>query len=146
MFNASFKSNTTNLLTALKFKEDRLLDFYLEGKLNQETYDSKKAEIELEHKRLQENAEKYKEIDDQMRDNIIKIISMTSNLNNVFDSATISQTSELLKLLLKDCKLNGERLEYELNAPFDKLLSCPDYQEWPVITINNLNAFEKLAM
>lgn len=145
-FNTSVKSNTTNLLTALKLKEDRLLDFYLESKLEQSTYDSKKAEIESERKRLLDNIEKYKEIDAKMRGNIVKIVSMVSNLNNVFDMATISQKSELLKLLLKDCKLNGERLEYELNTPFDKLLSCPDYQKWPVITINNLDAFEKLEI
>lgn len=78
-----------------------------------------------------------------MRDNIVKIVSTVSNLNNVFDMATISQKSELLKLLLKNCKLDGERLEYELNTPFDKLLSCPDYKQWPEITINNLDAFEK---
>lgn len=145
-FNASIKSNTTNLLTALKLKEDRLLEFYLEGKLNQAIYDSKKAEIESERKRLMENTEKYKEIDSQMRDNIVKIVSMVSNLNNVFDMATISQKSELLKLLLKDCKLNGDKLEYELNKPFDMLLSCPDYNKWSEITINNLNSFERVEV
>ncbi len=92
---------------------------------------------------MQDNAEKYKEIDSQIRDNIVKIVSMVSNLNNVFDMATVPQKSELLKLLLKDCKLSGEKLEYELNVPFDKLLSCPDYNKWSEITINNLDAFEK---
>lgn len=145
-FNASVKSNTTNLLTALKLKEDRLLDFYLEGKLNQATYDSKKAEIESERKRLLDNIEKYKEIDSKMRDKIINIVSIASDLKHVFDIATTSQKSALLKLLLKDCKLNGKILEYELNKPFDKLLSCPNYQEWTAITINNLDAFEKLGI
>ena len=145
-FNASVKSNTTNLLTALKLKEDRLLDFYLEGKLNQATYDSKKAEIESERKRLVENTEKYKEIDSQMRDNIVKIVSMVSNLNNVFDMATISQKNELLRLLLKDCKLNGNKLEYELNKPFDMLLSCLDYNQWSEVAVNNLDVLEKMEI
>lgn len=141
-FNAGVKSNTTNLLTALKQKEDRLLDFYLEGKLEQSTYDSKKAEIESERKRLLDNIEKYKEIDSKMRDKILNIVSIASDLKHVFDIATISQKSALLKLLLKDCKLNGKTLEYELNKPFDKLLSCPDYKQWPEITVNNLDSFE----
>lgn len=145
-FNASIKSNTTNLLTSLKQKEDRLLDFYLEGKLDQATYDTKKAEIESERKRLLQNTEKYKDIDSHMRDNIIKIVSMACNLNSVFDMATITQKNELLRLLFKDCKLNGKRLEYELNAPFDKLLSCPDYNKWSTITVNNLDEFEKVAV
>jgi hypothetical protein len=57
--------------------------------------------------------------------------------------ATVPQKSELLKLLLKDYKLNGDKLEYELNKPFDMLLSCPDYNKWSEIIINNLDAFEK---
>ena len=100
-FNAGIKSNTTNLLTALKQKEDRLLDFYLEGKFEQSTYDSKKAEIESERKRLLDNIEKYKEIDSKMRDKIINIVSIASDLKHVFDMATTSQKSALLKLLLK---------------------------------------------
>ena len=145
-FNAGVKSNTTNLLTALKQKEDRLLDFYLEGKLEQSTYDSKKTEIESERKRLLDNIEKYKEIDSKMRDKIINIISIASDLKHVFDIATTSQKSALLKLLLKDCKLNGKTLEYELNKPFDKLLSCPDYKQWPEITINHLDEFDKVVV
>ena len=80
------------------------------------------------------------------RDKIINIVSIASDLKHVFDIATTSQKSALLKLLLKDCKLNGKTLEYELNKPFDKLLSCPNYQEWTAITINNLDAFEKLGI
>lgn len=143
-FNASVHANTTNLLTDLKQKEDRLLDFYLEGKLDQPTYDRKKLEIESERKRLLKNTEKYKEIDAKMRDNIIKIVSMASNLKNIFDMATVPQKSELLKLLLKDCKLNGDKLEYELNKPFDMLLSCSDYNKWSEIAVNNLDVFERM--
>ena len=119
-----------------------MLDFYLEGKLEQSIYDSKKAEIESERKRLLDNIEKYKEIDSKMRDKIINIVSIASDLKHVFDMATTSQKSALLKLLLKDCKLNGKTLEYELNVAFDKLLSCSDYKQWPEITINNLDSFE----
>ncbi len=78
------------------------------------------------------------------RDKIINIVSIASDLKHVFDIATTSQKSALLKLLLKDCKLNGKTLEYELNKPFDKLLSCPDYKQWPEIAVNNLNVFENL--
>ena len=79
-----------------------------------------------------------------MRDKIINIVSIASDLKHVFDMATTSQKSALLKLLLKDCKLNGKILEYELNKPFDKLLSCLDYNKWSEITVNNLDAFERI--
>lgn len=46
--NATLKGNITRNLAELKVKEDKLLDFYLEGKLPQETYDLKKAAIDKE--------------------------------------------------------------------------------------------------
>ena len=78
------------------------------------------------------------------RDKIINIVSIASDLKHFFDIATTSQKSALLKLLLKDCKLNGKTLEYKLNKPFDKLLSCLDYKQWSEITINHFDAFEKI--
>ena len=101
MSNDEFETLKNESEQSLKQKEDRLLDFYLEGKLEQSTYDSKKAEIESERKRLLDNIEKYKEIDSKMRDKIINIVSIASDLKHVFDMATTSQKSALLKLLLK---------------------------------------------
>ena len=80
------------------------------------------------------------------RDKIINIVSIASDLKHVFDIATTSQKSALLKLLLKDCKLNGKTLEYELNKPFDKLLSCLDYKQWSEITINHLDEFDRVVV
>ena len=93
---------------------------------------------------LLDNIEKYKEIDSKMRDKIINIVSIASDLKHVFDMATTSQKSALLKLLLKDCKLNGKTLEYELNKPFDMLFSCSDYNQWSEIAVNNIDAFERI--
>ena len=125
-----------------------MLDFYLEGKLPQATYEAKQEQIAKQRQELETTAEKYKTIDSKMRDKIINIVSIASDLKHVFDTATTSQKSALLKLLLKlllkDCKLNGKILEYELNRPFDKLLSCLDYKQWSEITINHLDEFDKV--
>lgn len=124
-----------------------LISFFKLGiEIMTQAKDSKKAEIESERKRLLDNIEKYKEIDSKMRDKIINIVSIANDLKHVFDMATTSQKSALLKLLLKDCKLNGKTLEYELNKPFDKLLSCSDCKQWSEIIINNLDAFDKTVV
>ncbi|MFR8206680.1 MAG: recombinase family protein [Alphaproteobacteria bacterium] len=43
--NAAFKANITSKLNDLKVKENNLLDFYLEGKLPQSTYETKKPRL-----------------------------------------------------------------------------------------------------
>lgn len=72
-FNAIFKANITSKLNELKFKEENLLDFYLEGKLSQITYETKKKAIDKEIKELETRAEKYKTIDSNMKETIAKV-------------------------------------------------------------------------
>jgi len=144
--NAAFKSRMTSKLNELKIKEDNLLDFYLEGKLPQSTYETKKAAIDKEMEELKANAEKYKTIDNDMKKAVEKVISMAVNISNIFDKATPDKQNQLLRLLLTDCKLNGKRLEYKLKAPFDRLIVCKNYQDWPQVAIDNLEEFEKVEV
>lgn len=144
-FNASIKRNITNKLNELKTKEDKLLDFYLEGKLPQATYDLKMGQINSERNELEKSAEKYKTIDGDIKENINKIISMAGNISYIFEKSSVSRKNELIRLLISDCKLNGTRLEYTINKPFDKLVEAHDYKKWPRIAVNHLDEFEKLA-
>lgn len=81
--NAAFKSRMTSKLNELKIKEDNLLDFYLEGKLPQSTYETKKAAIDKEMDELKASAEKYKTIDNDMKKAVEKVISMAVNISNI---------------------------------------------------------------
>lgn len=69
-------------------------------------------------------------------------MSMISDLKHIFNTATTQQKNEILQLLLTDCKLNGQHLEYELKKPFDKLLSNHDYNQWVSVALNNIDEFE----
>ena len=140
------KSRMTSKLNELKIKEDNLLDFYLEGKLPQSTYESKKAAIDKEVKELEVSLEKYKTIDTDMKKTVEKVISTAVNISNIFDKATPDKQNLLLRLLLTDCKLSGKRLEYKLKAPFDKLIMCKNYQDWPQVAVDNLEEFEKVTV
>lgn len=68
---------------------------------------------------------------------------MAVNISNIFDKATPDKQNQLLRLLLTDCKLNGKRLEYNLKAPFDRLIAYKNYQDWPQVAVKNLGEFEK---
>lgn len=144
-FNAMFKAKITNKINELKVKEDNLLDFYLEGKLPQSTYETKKAAIDKEIEELKATAEKYRTIDSDMKKTVEKVISTTVNISNIFDKATPDKQNQLLRLLITDCQLNGKRLEYKLKAPFDKLIMCKNYQDWSQVAVENLGEFEKIC-
>lgn len=128
----------TKKINELKIKEDKLLDFYLEGKLTQEIYDIKKASIDKEIKGLEDTKEKYKTIDNDTKDKIVKTFTIAGNILYIFQHASPSRQNELLKMLLKDCQLNGKRLEYTLRKPFDTLIKNHNIKEWSNIAIKTI--------
>lgn len=79
--NTTIKINVTKKINELKIKEDKLLDFYLEGKLTQEIYDIKKASIDKEIKGLEDTKEKYKTIDNDTKDKIVKTFTIAGNIS-----------------------------------------------------------------
>ena len=84
-----------------------------------------------------------------MKKTVEKVISTTANISNIFDKATPDKQNQLLRLLrllITDCQLNGKRLEYTLKTPFDKLVTCKNYQDWPQVAIDNLEEFEKVEV
>ena len=141
-----FKAKITSKINELKVKEDNLLDFYLEGKLPQSTYETKKTAIDKEMEELKATAEKYKTIDGNMKETITKVVSMAINISNIFDKATPDKQNQLLRLLITDCQLNGKRLEYKLKSPFDRLIVCKNYQDWPRVAVDNLEEFETVTV
>ena len=145
-FNKIMKTNISNKLTELKVKEDKALDFYLEGKLSQEIYEAKQEQISKERQELEITAEKYKTINSEIKQKIIDVMSMASNVSFIFAKANPTQKQKLLKSLITDCKINGSVLEYKLLKPFDKLLGCSDYKSWSAIITEHLNEFEEIKI
>ena len=141
-FNKTMKTNITNKLNELKYKEDNLLDFYLEGKLSQETYELKQAQFAKQRQELEETAEKYKTIDTDMKENILQVMNLACNISKIFDIATPSRKNELLQILISDCKLYNKRLEYTINKPFNRLIAGTDYKQWPTIVLEHMDEFE----
>lgn len=107
-------------------------------KLTQEIYDMKKASIDKEIKGLEETQEKYKTIDNDTKNKIVNIFTIAGNISYIFQHASPSRQNELLKMLLKDCQLNGKRLEYTLRKPFDMLVKTHNVKDWTDIAVNNL--------
>lgn len=74
---------------------------------------------------LEATVEKYKTIDSDMKNVVAKVMSMASNITNIFDRTSVTRKNQIINLLISDCKLNEKVLEYKINAPFDKLITAP---------------------
>lgn len=150
--NASAKRNITNSLNALKSKEDRLFDFYLEGNIDKTTYDIKKSEIEAERQELNKTSEKYAVIGDTMKQIVENVLEVAAKAPMIMRYANPDQKRELLSLLLTDCVMDNKVLKYTLQKPFDKLITTPA-KDWVNVPVehfidfvdleNNVKMFQK---
>lgn len=117
----------------------------MEGKLPHEIYEEKHKQFAQQRQELEDTAEKYKNIDANMKDNINKVMALACNISKIFDMASATRKNELLQILISNCELNGSTLEYTINAPFDKLIG-KSYTEWTTIVVQNLDEFECLKV
>lgn len=52
---------------------------------------------------------------------------------------------EILRLLLEDCRLEGETLKYTIKKPFDKILNLTNQKRALKIEVENLKDFEAVS-
>lgn len=62
-----------------------MLDFYLEGKLPQATYEAKQEQIVNQRAELEQTAEKYKNIDADMKKRVVQVMALANNISKLFD-------------------------------------------------------------
>ena len=143
--NASIKRNFTNSMSKLKDKEERLFDFFLDGNIDKPTFESKKAEIEIEKKDLQDSIDKMLDIDVNIAKTIENLIDIIGNSLKLFKNATPHNKRALLGLVLSDCYLDGKKLVYTLQKPFDKLFNQPDCEGWLKLDTDNLCELSQMS-
>lgn len=145
-FNQRIGNKIIQELQDIKEKEDTLLDYYLENKVTQEVYNRKKEALDKRIGELEKQKEQYKNISADLKENIDKVFSVAGNILNIFEQSDATKKNELLQMLFCDCQLNGTKLEYKLKAPFDKLIKCETYKDWPQVAIDNLEEFKEATV
>ena len=60
-------------------------------------------------------------------------------------NATPNKQNKLLKLLIKDCTLNGKELKYTVRAPFDKFIQCENPTQWFNDPTSDIETYTNIA-
>ena len=139
------QKNSQARLKDLVEKEKKLLDLYIEGKLNDAIYQTKQLEISKEKEELKNQADEYVILDNQMKEAFERVIEIAGNFAVIMENASPLQKNELLHLLLEDCVLENQVLKYKIRKPFDILVSNPKDNSWLNIQPNDLPKYQDLA-
>lgn len=120
-------------------KEDSLLDFLLEGKIDQFMFDKKLKSIRSDR------ALKYVELEmlqlslsSAVLESANSILELAKNAKSLWKSQTISERKELLNMVLSNPVLNGVNVEFNLKKPFDVLVEMKGNDKWRTRQDSNL--------
>jgi hypothetical protein len=66
------------------------------------------------------------------------ILDLTSRAYELFKSSEVEEKRQLIKLILSNLELNGEKLVWQAHKPFDLILEMNDCQLWCARQDSNL--------
>lgn len=142
--NASIERKNTLKLKELDERKERLFNIYLEEGITKEEYQEEKAKIEKQRKVIEEFKKNYTCITTEIKDSVEKIVEIMGNFSTIIKTANPSVQNKLLRLLLENCKIDGDHLTYQVRHPFSRFINIQDKTTIPEYISSNLQEFTSI--
>lgn len=142
--NTAAKRLITEKLEKIAVRQKRLFQMYLDGEISKTDYEQNKAEMEQEKDILEQQNEKVQLISSDIKKSVESILDISARIPELMAKATPTQKRELLSLILTDCTVSGQRLNYKLRKPFDKFLNSNKPSDWKSIAEGDIGDIESV--
>jgi site-specific DNA recombinase len=116
--------NLNRALGKIQEKHDRLLELYIDQKLEKALFDKKNEQYEEEKRKIELEIEKYKKLDKQWFQTATLYLELSQNAGKLFRKASDSRKNELLNFVFQNLILKDKKLEFTYKKPFDILVNC----------------------
>ena len=143
--NTIVKRKITVELNNLEAKERRVKDSFFEGDITREEWLEEKAIIATKREELQRTAEKYADISKDIQVTVNEILDIAATVSDIMKKANPTQQNKLLSLMLSECYLDGQKLIYKLQKPFDKLLNLKNASTWFDFDKSDIKEYETMT-
>jgi hypothetical protein len=120
------KSAAALQLEALRARKSRLTDLFLDGSLDQATFDEKHKSLVWEESQLKQ---KITTLDAGCEEALTKIestVGLAKDASLLYKQASLERKRELLRILLSDMTSSPENLGVELRIPFTMIAKTAD--------------------
>ncbi len=101
---------------------DKLLDFFMDGKVKEEDYERKVRAIKDKQRRIEVELESYTNADESYHITAKTVLSLAQRAEEIFESSEVVEKRELLKFVFQNLSIKEKRLNYSLRSPFDVLV------------------------
>jgi site-specific DNA recombinase len=111
-------------------KLDKLLDLRLEDDLSQEMYNQKSDELKRQQKDLELKLHNLNDADEKFAITLSYLLDVSSRASELFKSSKVEQKRQLINFVLSNLLMDGDKLLYTVNKPFDVLMKCEKHSDW----------------
>lgn len=143
--NTVMKRKITNELTNLETREKIVKGAFFNGDITREEWLQEKANIAIRRDELQNTAEKYADISKEILHTINETLDIAATVSDIMKTANPTQQNKLLSLMLAECYLDGQKLIYKLQKPFDKLVHLKNASTWFDFDKSDIKEYETMA-
>lgn len=114
-------------LALLEARESRLVDVYLEGALDRETFEKRKGALLFERRGIEEKLQ-HDSDPGERREKVEKILELAFTALLSHERATDEEKREQLEMLTSNRTVEGKNVAVELSFPFSLLARGGDFQ------------------
>ena len=103
---------------------------HLDASITPELYDSFDRDFKKQKEDLMSELESHQKADDTFLMSGSYLLELAQLAVELFESSQPAQKRQILKLILANCKAEGERLIFNLKTPFEALRCAKETQNW----------------
>ena len=118
-------------------KLSNLLNLRIDDSITQDEYDEKVIELKQEKKYLEHEIKQFDDADDKFAISVQYLLDICSKALDLFKDGNPDEKRELINFVLSNLSLDGEKLHYDLNKPFDIIVQSSKSSEWWSISDSN---------
>ncbi len=108
--------------------ENSLMRF-VEGNITKEEHQKLKYKLNVEYNNIQKQMSRLKDANDEFEITVEYLVDLSSRSYSLFQSSDIDTKRKILKIVFSNFFLNGAKVEYKLNRPFDMLVKWSTFPE-----------------
>ncbi len=102
----------------------------LDGSITESLYNEKREEYRKKQKEITDKITILSVADEDYYITSEYLLQLANRAYDLFLSSEAEEKRQLLKLTLQNLKLRGNKVEFELEKPFDKVFACTSSQSW----------------
>ena len=111
-------------------KQDRLTDLLLDESITKDIYNNKQSQLINRRQEINQQLEQHHKGNELFKIALSSLISLASHAYDIFASSTNDEKRQLLGYVFSNLELEGSKLVYTLQKPFNLFPDLTTCQEW----------------